>query len=292
MKIGFVMDSCIVCGGTLIPFQYVRELKKRGYDADVFANATAIESYAPTRPVSEIDTFNSYDRIIAVWWPQCDELFKFQGKKIQFVQGNDMLANVGEGRKQRCLHIRQDTHWDIMSVSRYSGEWVGRRGYGIVPNFVDSRFLQDLKLKRDIDILIEGNDESNKNIEQTIEIAKMMKAKKIVWLGRETHPIEGIEVITNPPQADIPSIYQRAKIFLKLSKTEGFCLPLIEAMASKCLCVTQDMGGNDYCEFGKNCLSVGEPTKDREDIIEAGYQTALNHSIENSTDKLIEYLKQ
>lgn len=277
------LDECILCGGVLIPFQYVRELKKRGYEADIYANGQ-LEGYAPTKPISELEKFTDDDVIIAVWWVQCDELLKFKGRKIQFVQGNDLESYTGSDWKEKCLKTRQDKRWEIMAVSSYAGMWTGRL-FAIIPNFVDGRFFKDLKLERDIDCLIEGNYEENKQIDETIKIAKKIGGK-IVWFGRETHPIDGVETITNPPQEEIPAIYQRAKTFIKLSKHEGFSLPILEAMASKCLVITRNMGGNTFCEYGKNCLEVDSPFENRDKIVKAGYKTAQEHNIAHSTDLL------
>jgi glycosyltransferase involved in cell wall biosynthesis len=294
-KIAYVMDELITCGGCIVPFEHCRELRKRGVDAFIVANGANmdLQSEYPDVPVGEIDkrlkNFTENDVIIAVWWPQVPELEKYKGRKIQLVQGNDLAGDVGDDYKKRCIETRQSSNWEVIAVSKYAGDWT-MRPFKIVPNGISNKFFKvGYNIKRDIDILIEGNDEENKNIEEAIKLAKQV-TDSIVWLGRETSDRYGVETITNPPQERIPEIYQRAKVFLKLSKSEGFCLPILEAMASGCLVVTKDMGGNDFCRRGENCIYypiLGYEDKEREKkIVLNGYETAKQYTWEKSIDNL------
>ena len=274
MKVAFVMDQILACGGVKIPFGYVRELKKLGFEADIYANGRNedLERYYGIipKPISELSSFSSNDVIIAVWWMQVEELEKYKGIKIQFVQGNDPLAYTkGESLYFEVKRIRKKLNWEILAVSDYAGSWTGRK-FTVIPNAIDDVFFEELGMERDIDALIEGNNEPNKNIDYSINLAKSHGHKKIVWLGRETKETSGVETITNPPQNEIPSIYQRSKNFYKHSLSEGFCLPIIEAMASGCEIFTQDMGGNNFLPYTK--------------------ENAKNFSWDKSVNKLMLYL--
>ena len=68
--------------------------------------------------------------------------------------------------------------------------------------------------------MIEGNYETNKNIKETIKEAKKRTKGKIVWFGRSTIPIQGVECINNPSIKDIPKLYNRSKTLLKKSKDD------------------------------------------------------------------------
>jgi len=252
IKIAWVLDQVLTCGGVKIPFGYCRELQKLGIDSGVYANGhnEDLESYygVKVKPISDLANFTDNDIIIAVWWKQVLELEKYKGRKIQFVQGRDLYSYIGSDWKEECLKIRQRPTWEIMAVSKYAGEWV-ERPFTIVPNAIDEQFFYHLGLTRDIDALIEGNNDPNKNIDFAIEQAEKDGHKKIAWMGVSTRCIPGIEMITNPPQKDIPAIYQRSKHFYKYSNSEGFCLPLWEAIASGCEIHTHNMGGNEGLEY-------------------------------------------
>jgi glycosyltransferase involved in cell wall biosynthesis len=270
MKIAFVNDGILVCGGMITNFEYVKELKSRGYEADIYANYlcdTTLTDFYNIKPkhIEELQEYTKDDVIIANWWPQVNMLEQYKGKKIQFVQGKDIDFYSGEAKRD-CLETRQNKNWNIIAVSKYALEWTERQG-DIIPNGVGERFFKDYGEERDIDALVEGIDEPNKNIHEAIRKAKEDGHKKIVWLARETHSIPGVETITNPPQEEIPKIYQRAKHFYKYSHSEGFCLPLLEAMASGCEIHTHDMGGNDFKPYTK--------------------KNALRFTWEKATDKLL-----
>jgi len=295
MKIAFVVDQIISCGGIIVPFEYCQELRKRGHDAVIMANGRneELQRAYPTVPVELIT--DTSDVVIAVWWPQCEKLKDFKGRKIQFVQGNDLKAYTGDDWKQRCLKTRQDIQWDIIAVSKYAGEWTGR-DYKVIPNGINERFFKKLNIERDIDILLEGNNEPNKRIDEAYEIARRVGGR-IAWLGRETKQLNGVETFSNPPQEKIPKIYQRAKALLKLSHSEGFGLPYLEAMASGCLVVCNNAGGNmDFCDFGWNCLEASETTvkfafeNDLEYMKENACKTAESYTWGKSTDKLLDFI--
>jgi glycosyltransferase involved in cell wall biosynthesis len=248
MKVAFCMDLVITCGGVKIPFGYCRELQKLGIDSKIYANGRnkELEDYygVEVKRLSDLSDFTDEDVIIAVWWRQIPELEKYKGRKIQFLQGKDIAGNIGDDHKKECLETRS-SDWEVLAVSDYAGSWVGKP-YTVIPNAVDDIFFKDYGLERDIDALIEGNDEPLKNIKHSIALAKSDGHKKIVWFARQTHPLDGIINITSPKQEDIPKLYQRAKHFYKHSTSEGFCLPLVEAMASGCEIHSWDMGGNNF----------------------------------------------
>lgn len=265
--IAWVTTNTITCGGILIPFEYVSRMKKLGIETDIFAeegNESLEHFYGiKVRPLSQLQTTED-DTIIALRWEQCADLGSLPGKKFQFVQGDDLVLLGDDSAKAQCSKWRNDLGWGLIGVSRFV---LMRWGRGdVVPNGLNERFFKGLPVTRDIDILIEGNNEPNKNIKEALAIASQVKGilpeTRIIWLGRETDDRLGVECITNPKQEDIPGIYQRAKVMIKLSKSEGFCLPIIEAMASGCLVVTTNMGGNDdWCIHERNCIMENYATE-------------------------------
>lgn len=273
MKIAFVNDALIVCGGLITNYEYCQKLREKGYDAFIVANGDNAELSRryPTVPILRMDIlkiFTDEDVIIANWWPQCQMLEVFKGRKIQFVQGNDTKADYGDDFKKLVMETRNNPKWELLGVSKYALEWTGRQGK-VIPNGISDMFFEDYGMERDIDALIEGNNERVKNIDYAVEQAKKDGHKRIVWLGRETRPIEGVETITNPPFEEIPKIYQRAKHFYKYSLSEGFCLPIVEAKASGCQIHTWDQGHNFPEDF--------DPKE---------------YTWEKASNKLIEYLNE
>jgi glycosyltransferase involved in cell wall biosynthesis len=296
--IAFTTTNTITCGGLLVVFEYVKRLKARGYEADIFAeegNPELEKSFGiEVQPFSKVLDLTADDTIIAVRWEQCEYLSPLPCKKFQLVQGDDIALLGDDVTRAECSKWRKDERWNLIGVSQFV---LMRWGRGVVvPNGVNERFFQRLNLPRDIDVLVEGNNEINKNIGVALQIAKDSGAKTIVWLGRETVPVEGVECISNPKQEDIPALYQRAKVMIKLSKSEGFCLPILEAMASGSLVATTNMGGNDsWCVEGSNCIMDNLANEIKEHlengkhrwVIEKAYITARQFEWEKSVSQLL-----
>ena len=70
----------------------------------------------------------------------------------------------------------------------------------------------------------------------------------------------GVRYVTSPSDAEVNELLNRATVFLQTSTHEGFCLPVLESMATGGAVVCTDAHGNrDYCVDGVNCL-MPEPT--------------------------------
>lgn len=316
--IAYTWSESILCGGTIVPATHVRYLRKLGYDARIYCDLNTskdqqvLEELAtvPFRSRSDLLELTPDDVLINVWWRTIPEESKLAPRrKIQFLQGNDAAQYENVELKENVARTRQYHGWESMAVSQYAGEWTGLK-FALIPNGVHERFLkQDWPKERDIDVLIEGSgDDTNKNVPYAISLAKEAGAKKIVWLGRSTPTVkgdEGVEKITDPEQSVIPGIYARAKVFLKLSHSEGFCLPILEAMACGALVVTWPMGGNDFCKDKVNCVSSKDfqlkthviasilenvYPKAFEEIRKAARRTAESYSWDNSIKLLSAFL--
>jgi len=149
MKIGFILDQIIVCGGVLTCYNYVKELRKRGYEADIYANGKNEQLSSDynynSKPISDLADFSDEDVIICVWWPQADQLEQYKGRKIQFIQGRDDLAAVGEDWVKKCYETRMNKKWELIAVSKYCMEWIDRDDYVIIPNGISQKFLDYAK---------------------------------------------------------------------------------------------------------------------------------------------------
>ena len=156
----------------------------------------------------------------------------------------------------------------VIAVSEYIKS---KFGGVVIGNGTHERF-SDIGLERDIDILIEGNYEPNKNIEATIKEARKLYTldrrdtrkesesgeflrdneegcgnktePKIVWFGRHTTDL-GIEHYSNPSLKDIVILYNRSKKFLKMSKCEGWGRPVAEAKRCGCEIINLSGGNKD-----------------------------------------------
>ena len=94
-------------------------------------------------------------------------------------------------------------------------------------------------------------------------------------------------------------------MFVQSSTHEGFCLPVLEAMATGTAVVCTDAHGNrDFCVDGENCLLVGGRIEEvrgaierlladralRERLGAAAIQTAARYAWEPQIDQLEQFL--
>jgi glycosyltransferase involved in cell wall biosynthesis len=248
------MDKVIACGGINVAFEHCQRLREKGYDAFIIADWGSHPAYnVPIYPLNKLHDFEDNDIIVSVWFPQIIFLDKFKGRKIQFVQDCfEDIEGLPESTIQDCRVARHTPGWEMMAVSKYAGDWTGC-DYTIIPNGINERFFKKENVERYLDVLIEGNDDGNKGFPDALEIAKSIPDLKVGWLAREVR-LGQWEMFKDPCQDEIPSIYQRAKVVLKCSKSEGFGLPHLEAMASGCVLLTYNSKGNDFCVDGYNCF--------------------------------------
>ena len=65
----------------------------------------------------------------------------------------------------------------------------------------------------------------------------------------------GARYVERPSDEEVNALLNEATVFLQTSRHEGFCLPILEAMAAGAAVVCTDADGNrDFCRDGENCL--------------------------------------
>ena len=226
----FLLVELITCGAVLSTFELVQSLKREGVDARIVSphNNKELEEYFGIIVEREPKGIT-----IAVS-PKCEGDYSY-------VRTKDSRWLKHKSKK--------------IAVSKYIADWLQESGENVIltlGNGTHERFY-DMGLERDMDVLICGNYEENKNIEESIDYAKRLTggAGKIVWFGRYTGGVDsykGVEKIQSPDIKDIPSLYNRAKCFLSMSKSEGWGRPVAEAMACGVPKVVNLSGGNREIE--------------------------------------------
>jgi glycosyltransferase involved in cell wall biosynthesis len=214
--ITFRFTEIITCGAVLSGFELCEAINRLGYKCYVESshNNEELEKYFKIKPIR-----------------------KPKGITITFTP-----KLTGDYAYIRTEDERWKSHKEKkIAVSEYIAKWIDCDI--IIGNGTHQRF-KDLKIERDIDILVEGNDEPNKNIGETIEVAKQI-GNKIVWFGRNTRRIDGVQSISSPSIEKIPELYNRSKTLLKMSGSEGWGRPVAEAMACGCNVINGSGGNRD-----------------------------------------------
>ena len=117
-------------------------------------------------------------------------------------------------------------------------------------------------VERDRDTLLAlGRSNPLKNLPLTLSAwrALPLPRPELLLFGSEPELADagepGIRYVENPSDAAVNELLNQATVFLQTSSHEGFCLPILEAMATGGAVVCTDAHGNrDFCADGDNCL--------------------------------------
>lgn len=185
------------------------------------------------------------DVIVSTWWETVEwtaALPPGAGRHVHFVQDHEVFAYLPVDRVRAAY--RAPGHKVV--VSRWLWE-VMREEYGterlsLVENGVDpARFVPRPVDQRTIDAGFVWSSTPRKNSQMAVEALLLARARRPGFtasvFGSEPRPalLRGLDWVTyheRPAQALIPDLYARCHVWLFPSLTEGFGLPLLEAMAS------------------------------------------------------------
>lgn len=186
------------------------------------------------------------DIVVATWWETAEwvnALSPAKGAKVYFIQGHEVFPHLPVERSRATyrlpLHKIVVSKWlqDVMQL-----EYLDTK-VDLVPNSVDRKqFFADVRDKQSVPtvgFLYSGA--STKGLDVMMAALKSVRRRipdvRLVSFGSE-HPgasvlLAGTEFTFRPPQDQIRNIYARCDVWVTASRSEGFNLPVIEAMACR-----------------------------------------------------------
>ncbi len=239
----------------------------KGYKVFIFVQELNREEkffpHAGVNIVTEVDRLNGIGNGIAVshhpaTFESLRQLnsFEYRIQYFQSVASDIGWSYVDEHFLDAARSVKEII---FFSTSKYVSEWLNREGIcsNIVSPGIDQVFFQRAENKRQNIVLVEGSEKPYKGVNW---LCKNIPSKWLIWcVGRKAHNSNRIDrMFIAPTDQKLAWIYSKAKVLVKHSTSEGFGLPLLEAMAGGCAVVCSDMGGNmDYCVNEYNCLFYG-----------------------------------
>ena len=222
------------------------------------------------RPVTNSDVPDA-DVVIATWWETAEwvnTLNTSKGAKIYFIQHHEVHEHLPVERSRATYYL--PLHKIVIA------KWlqnVMRKEYGdaevdLVPNSVDhSQFYAEVRGKQFVPTVgFLYSDKKFKGVDVTMQAINSLRFGfpniRVISFG-EAVPEEGenfdkrIEFYCSPPQALIRELYSQCDVWLTASRTEGFNLPAMEAMACRTPVVSTKTGWPEEAVVsGKNGVLV------------------------------------
>lgn len=185
------------------------------------------------------------DVVIATWWETAEwvsRLSMSKGRKVYFIQHHELFDFVPADRCEATYRLP----FQQIAVAQWLADLMRTR-YGnpncaVVPNAVDHDvfYPEALGQERPLTVGTLFSSASFKGADTACEILKALKKRhpslKVVILGSAKPPKGliaelGAEMFFSPPQDQIRAVYNRCRLWLTTSRSEGFNLMAMEAMA-------------------------------------------------------------
>jgi glycosyltransferase involved in cell wall biosynthesis len=221
-------------------------------------------------PVTAADVPDA-DAVIATFWESAFVVMGLppsKGRKFYFVQHHE-------------IHLAQQRHFAAgsyflplrkITIAGWLADTMrdiyGHRDVTVVPNSVDhSLFHAPPRSRQTVPTVgLMYSTKRFKGVDTTLEAIRITRerhpALKVVAFGKSdpvrTLPLpEGSLYICNPRQSQLREIYAMCDVFAAGSRSEGFGLPILEAMACRCPVVATRTGcAPDMIEDGVNGFVV------------------------------------
>ncbi len=222
---------------------------------------------SPWRPIRDCDVPDG-DVVLATWWETAEwanELSASKGAKAWLIQHHELLFQ-GQPVDRVAATWRMPLHKITISkwLTNLAREQYGDPNASHVPNSVDTEQFHATERGRQarptVGLLYSAT--PFKGCEVSLEAirlaSKLIPDLQVISFGAEPVKKElplpdGAEFHFRPQQDRIRDLYARCDVWLCGSRSEGFHLPPLEAMACRTPVVSTEVGGSmDVIENGMN----------------------------------------
>jgi GT2 family glycosyltransferase len=274
LHIVYVTERTAIGGGHRVVFQHLLALREAGHHVELWSLEEAPDWFdlgdVPVR------VFDGYDELrvalepleaikVATWWLTTEAVFPASirhGIPAYFVQ--DIEDSYYPGHPETAARALDSYRQEfrVFTTSGYNRERLREFHIDapiVAPGLDDDRFADPGVTRRDDVVLALGRTDPLKNFPLTRAAWETLPhPRPELWLyglEPELADADGIRYVERPSDAEVIGLLREATVFVQTSRHEGFCLPILEAMAAGVPVVCTDADGNrDFCEDGVNCL--------------------------------------
>lgn len=275
-RIIFVLNATSISGGIRIVFELANGLADRGFDVEVWAiqeSPTWFELRVPVRSYRHYGdlllSLRKEDAIkVATWWETAEVVWLAtvnHGVPVYLIQEFETWFYPDDpiGRAAVVASYRRELIG--LTEATYQREELAEVGMDVtlIPNGYDPSVFRLLPgwTREQRTVLALGRSFFQKNFAMTERAWRSLSEPrpKLLLFGAEPDIMrdDSVDYRERPTDIQVNELYNTATVFVQTSRHEGFCLPILEAMAAGCPVITTDSHGNrDFCVDGENCVIV------------------------------------
>ena len=319
LRVVYVTEDTGVGGGHRVVFEHLNGLAARGHECELYSLGGVPDWFDLQVPVRTFDDYGDLlaalaevDAIkVATWWNTAAPVWWAsvrRGIPVYFVQDIETSYYPGQPHMHSAVLDSYREEFRYLTTSDWVAERLrelGRTPTQVAPGISLDTF-RDLGLPREDGVLLSlARSNPLKNFDLTVGAWQSMEVPRPdLWLfGIEPELAEpvGARHFTAPSDEQVNELYNRATVFVQTSRHEGYCLPLLEAMAAGVPTVCTDAHGNrDFCRDGENCLMTDDDPASvsaalerlfadralRAELSKEGMRTAAAYAWERRVDEL------
>ena len=211
------------------------------------------------------------DVVIATWWETAEWIADFpaaKGAKVYFIQGYETFPGQPADRVRATWRLPFEKITISTFLQEIGEHEFNQHGMYLVPNAVDHlQFTAPPRHKQNrptIGYVYSGSSVKGPDVilAAVEELRESFPDLRIVSFGSSEPSAEfplpsESEFSLRPPQSKLKHLYAQCDAWLCGSRSEGFALPVLEAMACRTIPVTTRVGGPpDYIDNGKDGFLV------------------------------------
>jgi GT2 family glycosyltransferase len=274
LRIVYVTQDTGVGGGHRVIYEHLNGLEERGHHPELwtldeqppdwFDLRVPVRHFADygalTRELAGVDAIK-----VATWWETAAAVWEASVRRgIPVYHVQDIETSYYPNDPQLHGQVLASYRPEFKFLA--GCEWIHDQliklacSSTVLTPGVDLEAYRPLGLERDPATILgigRSNPLKNFGLTRAAYLALPEPRPKLDLFGIEPQLADGLGATyhVKPSDEDVNRLFNTATIFLQTSRHEGFCMPVLEAMAAGIPVVCTDAHGNrDFCVDGVNCL--------------------------------------